>query len=150
MNFDQSDWIMAILLVVLGVSVLVAIAVIAKTFANEARERKARAARLAAEEENSAPQNPPQVPAKPKPEAKPKPKAKAKPAKEPAHKDDVHEDADLVAAAEVYLTYELKEQAISSLEKHLLTHPTDKRALYLIKKAEATAKKNDTSIVEYE
>ncbi|MCK5001741.1 MAG: hypothetical protein KAS57_01865 [Gammaproteobacteria bacterium] len=132
MNFDQSDWVVTALMAILGISVLIAIAVIAKTIANDARERKASATRLAEEEGNSAPLNPPEAPAKPKPEAK------VKPAEEPAHKDDEYEDDGLVAAAEVYLTYDLKEQAISSLEKHLLTNPTDKKALDLLKKTEAS------------
>ena len=138
MDFNQSDLGVTLLLVVLGVSVLIAIAVIAKTFANDAKEQKEKAARLAAEEKSMARES--QIPAKPQVQSKPKPapKAKAKPSTAPAHKDDVHEDDDLVAAAEVYLTYELKEQAITSLEKHLLTHPTDKRALALLKVAEAS------------
>ena len=136
MNFNQSDWIVMTLMVILGISVLIAIVVITKAFANDAKENKARAARLAAEEKNA--QQMSQAPAKPKPQAKPKIEAKVEPATK-KHKDDVSEDDDLVAAAEVYLTYELKEQAITSLEKHLLTNPTDKRALDLLKKAEASS-----------
>lgn len=132
MNFDQSNLIVTSLLVILGVSVLVTVIIIAKTFANEAREEKAKAARLAAEEQKLA--NEKKVRIQPKP--KPKPKVVPAPAKK--QKDDVSEDDDLVAAAEVYLTYELKEQAITSLERHLLTYPTDKRALALLKKAEAS------------
>lgn len=128
MNFDQSNLIVTLLLVILGVSVLVAVITIAKTFANEAREEKARAARLATEEQKLANEK--------KVRARPKPKVAPAPAKK--QKDDVSEDDDLVAAAEVYLTYELKEQAITSLEKHLLTNPTDKRALAMLKKAEAS------------
>ena len=135
MNFDQSDWIVTLLMVILGLSVLIAIIVIAKTFANDAKERKdkatrltkARTDRLSAGEKNGAAQ---------KQQAPTKPQTKA--AGESKHKDDVSEDDDLVAAAEVYLTYELKEQAITSLEKHLLTHPGDQRALDLLKKAEAS------------
>jgi heme exporter protein D len=139
MDFDQSDLVVTLLLVVLGISVLIAIAVIAKAIINDAKENKAREARLAAEEKTVTHES--QAPVKPKP--KPKAKAKAKPApaakaKAVAQKDDVNEGDDLVAAAEVYLTYELKEQAITSLEKHLMTHPTDKRALALLKKAEAS------------
>jgi len=130
MDFDQSDWVVTLLLVILGISVLIAIAVIARAFINDAKENKAREARLAAEEKVIP--HEPQAPVK----AKPKPRPQAKPA--PAHKDDVNEGDDLVAAAEVYLTYELKEQAIISLEKHLLKHPTDKKALALLKKAEAS------------
>jgi len=130
MDFDQSDWIVTLLLVILGISVLIAVIVIAKAFANNAKENKAREARLAAEEKII--HHEPQVSTPPKP----KPAPKAKPA--PAQKDDVDEGDDLVAAAEVYLTYELKEQAIISLEKHLLKHPTDKKALDLLKKAEAS------------
>lgn len=135
MNFDESNIIVLSLLAILGLSVLVAIIVIAKTFANEAKENKAKAAKLA-KEERDVPHEP-QAPVKAKPAAKPAAKPKAKPAA-PAHKDDVTEDDDLVAAAEVYLTYELKEQAITSLEKHLLKNPTDKKALALLKKAEAS------------
>ncbi|MDT8453227.1 MAG: hypothetical protein RQ936_10880 [Gammaproteobacteria bacterium] len=128
MNFDQSNLIVTSLLVILGLSVLVAVIIITKTFANEAREKKAKAARLAAEEQKLANEK--------KVRTRPKPKVVPAPAKK--QKDDVSEDDDLVAAAEVYLTYELKEQAITSLEKHLLTNPTDKRALALLKKAEAS------------
>ena len=138
MNFDQSDWIITLLMVVLGVSVLIAIAVIAKIFTNDARESKARAARLTKAraarltvEENDTAQ---------KPQAPTKPWAKA--AEESEHKDDVAEDDNLVAAAEVYLTYELAEQAITSLEKYLLKNPTDKKALDLLKKAEASSQNN--------
>ena len=139
MNFDQSDWIITLLMVVLGVSVLIAIAIIAKIFANDARESKAKAARLTkartaqltVEEKNGAAQ---------KPQAPTKPWAKA--AEGSDHKDDVAEDDNLVAAAEVYLTYELKEQAIISLEKHLFKNPTDKKALDLLKKAEASSQNN--------
>jgi heme exporter protein D len=133
MDFDQSDLVVTLLLVVLGISVLIAIAVIAKAIINDAKENKAREARLAAEEKTVTHES--QAPVKPKPKAKPAPAAKAKAV---AQKDDVNEGDDLVAAAEVYLTYELKEQAITSLEKHLMTHPTDKRALALLKKAEAS------------
>lgn len=129
MNFDQSNLIVTLLLVILGVSVLVAVTIIAKTFANEAKEEKAKAARHAAEEQKL--KNEKKVRIQPKPKAKPAPRAQKQ-------KDDVSEDDDLVAAAEVYLTYELKEQAITSLEKHLLTNPTDKRALAMLKKAEAS------------
>ena len=137
MNFDQSDWIVTLLMVVLGLSVLIAVIVIVKTVTNEAKEKKEKSARLAADrlaEEKRRPLEP-RVATQPKPEPKPK---KAKPAA-PAHKDDVSEDDDLVAAAEVYLTYELKEQAITSLEKHLLSNPGDQRALGLLKKAEASS-----------
>ncbi len=129
MNFDESNLIVTLLLAILGLSVLVAVIIIAKTFANEAREEKAKAARLAAEEKKH--ENEKKVRARPKPKSVPAPAKK--------QKDDVNEDDDLVAAAEVYLTYELKEQAITSLEKHLLTNPTDKRALALLKKAEASS-----------
>jgi hypothetical protein len=128
MDLDQSDMIVTLLLVILGISVLVAVAVIARAFINDAKENKEREARLAAEEKAISHES--QPPVQPKPKTKPKPK--------PAHKDDVNEGDDLVAAAEVYLTYELKEQAIISLEKHLLQHPTDKKALALLKKAEAS------------
>lgn len=133
MDFDQSDLVVTLLLVVLGISVLIAIAVIAKAIINDAKENKAREARLAAEEKTVTHESP--APVKPKPKAKPAPAAKAKAV---AQKDDVNDGDDLVAAAEVYLTYELKEQAITSLEKHLMTHPTDKRAIALLKKAEAS------------
>lgn len=137
MDFDQSDLVVTLLLVVLGISVLIAIAVIAKAIINDAKENKAREARLAAEEKTVTHES--QAPVKPKPKAKAKAKpAPAAKAKAVAQKDDVNEGDDLVAAAEVYLTYELKEQAITSLEKHLMTHPTDKRALALLKKAEAS------------
>lgn len=147
MEFDQSDWIVTILLVVLGLSVLIATVVIAKTFIHEAKEKKARAARLAEEEKKMASelQTPAKAPAPapaPTPTPAPAPAAKAseelKSPSTPAHKDDVNDGDDLVAAAEVYLTYELKEQAITSLEKHLLTNPTDEKALALLKKAEAS------------
>ena len=136
MDFDQSDLIVTLLLVVLAVSVLIAISVIAKTFANEAKEKKAKAARLAEEERIIARESHPLI--KPQVQAWSTPEAKAKKHATPAHKDDVNNDANLVAAAEVYLTYELKEHAIISLEKHLLKHPTDKEALALLKKAEAS------------
>lgn len=137
MNFDQSDWIVTILMVVLGISVLVAVFVIIKSFASDAKENKARATRLAEEEStNNALQEAAQTFSKPKAETKAK--KKPKPNKPTPHKDDVNEDDDLVAAAEVYLTYELVEQAITSLEKHLLQNPTDKKALALLKKAEAS------------
>lgn len=133
MNFDQSNLIVTLLLVILGISVLVAVITIAKTFANEAREEKAKAARLAAEEQKLENEKKARTqPTKPRPKAKPVPRAQKQ-------KDDVSEEDDLVAAAEVYLTYELKEQAITSLEKHLLTNPTDKRALAMLKKAEASS-----------
>lgn len=139
MEFDQSDWIVTILLVILGLSVLIATVVIAKTFIHEAKEKKARAARLAEEEKKMASEL--QTPAK-APSPAPAPAAKAseeiKSPSTPAHKDDVNDSDDLIAAAEVYLTYELKEQAITSLEKHLLTNPTDEKALALLKKAEAS------------
>ena len=140
MNFDPTDILVIVLLVVLGISVLVAIVVIAKTFANDAKEAKAKAAKLEKEEKRipHEPQIASQAPAKSKAKAKPKPKAKAKPAPAKTHKDDVSDDDDLVAAAEVYLTYELKEQAIITLSKHLLKHPNDKKALALLKKAEAS------------
>ncbi|MDH5386891.1 MAG: hypothetical protein OEY06_00415 [Gammaproteobacteria bacterium] len=139
MEFDQSDWGVTLLLVILGISVAIAAVVIAKAFANESKENKARAARLAEEDKKMAREPQAHVPAKIKPKAKPKTKTPPKPSATPApaHKDDVHEDDDLIAAAEVYLTYELVEQAITSLEKHLLTHPTDKKALAMLKKAEA-------------
>lgn len=143
MEFDQSDWIVTILLVVLGISVLIAAVVIAKTFIHDAKEKKAKATRLAEEEKKMAreSQTPAKAPAK-TPAPTPAPAAKTneelKPPSTPAHKDDVDDDDDLVAAAEVYLTYELKEQAITSLEKHLLTNPTDEKALALLKKAEAS------------
>lgn len=134
MDFDQSDLIVTLLLVVLAVSVLVAMTVIVKTFANDAKEKKEKAARLAEEERiiahESHPLSKPQVQARTTPEAK-------APAT-PAHKDDVNADDNLIAAAEVYLTYDLKEHAITSLEKHLVKHPTDKEALALLKKAEAS------------
>ena len=136
MNFDQADTGIIVLLAILGISILIAIIVIAKTISNEAKEKKEKSAQLAADrltEEKSKPHES-QVAAQPKSEPKPK---KPKPAA-PVHKDDVTEDDDLIAAAEVYLTYELKEQAITSLEKHLLTNPTDKKALALLKKAEAS------------
>ncbi len=145
MEFDQSDWIVTILLVILGLSVLIATVVIAKTFIHEAKEKKASAARLAEEEKKMASelQTPAKAPAPaPTPAPAPAPAAKAseelKSPSTPAHKDDVNDGDDLVAAAEVYLTYELKEQAITSLEKHLLTNPTDEKALALLKKAEAS------------
>ena len=135
MSFDQSDLGVTVLLVILGIIVLVTISVIIKTFANDAKEKKAKAARLAAEEQKEkAAQQRAQAPAKPA--------SKSGPSKAPAHKDDVNDDDDLVAAAEVYLTYELVEQAITSLEKHLLTHPTDKKALDLLKKAEESNQGN--------
>lgn len=136
MEFDQSDWIVTILLVILGLSVLIAAVVIARTFIHDAKEKKARATRLAEEEKRMAREL--QTPA---PAPAPAPAAKAseelKTPTTPVHKDDVNDDDDLVAAAEVYLTYELKEQAITSLERHLLTNPTDEKALALLKKAEA-------------
>ena len=132
MNFDSSDILVTSLLVILGISVLAAIVVIAKTITNDAKEARQRAAKLAREEKSI-----PYEPQKPAPASAP-PRPKAKPAATPAHKDDTDEDDSLVAAAEVYLTYELKEQAITSLEKHLLKNPTDKKALALLKKAEAS------------
>ena len=142
MNFDQSDWIVTLLMVVLGLSVLIAVIVIVKTVTNEAKEKKEKSARLAAdrlaEEKSRKTKEAPPIPTKPAKPAKPaKPKAVVK--EKPVHKDDVSEDDDLVAAAEVYLTYELKEQAITSLEKHLLSNPSDQRALDLLKKAEASS-----------
>lgn len=134
MNFDESNLIVTLLLAILGLSVLVAVVIIAKTFANEAKEKKAKAARLAAEEQKLANEKKARTQPKPIPKAKPAPAPRAQ-----KQKDDVSEDDDLVAAAEVYLTYELKEQAITSLEKHLLKNPTDKRALALLKKAEASS-----------
>ncbi|MCW8829958.1 MAG: hypothetical protein OQK32_00370 [Gammaproteobacteria bacterium] len=131
MSFDQADIGVTILLAILGLSVIVAIVIVAKTIANDAKEKKERADKLATErlsEERNVPHEP-QAPAPAKPAAKPVAKT---------HKDDVSEDDDLVAAAEVYLTYELKDQAITSLEKHLLKNPTDKKALALLKKAEAS------------
>ncbi|MCK4706096.1 MAG: hypothetical protein KAT90_11475 [Gammaproteobacteria bacterium] len=93
------------------------------------------------DEEAAAPPAAAPAPA-PAPTPAPAPAAKAseelKSPSTPAHKDDVNDGDDLVAAAEVYLTYELKEQAITSLEKHLLTNPTDEKALALLKKAEAS------------
>lgn len=130
MNFDESNLIVTLLLAILGLSILVALVIIAKTFANEAGEKKAKAARLAAEEQKLANEKK----ARTQPKAKPAPAPRAQ-----KQKDDVSEDDDLVAAAEVYLTYELKEQAITSLEKHLLKNPTDERALALLKKAEASS-----------
>jgi len=132
MNFDQADTGIIVLLSILGISILIAIIVIAKTITNEAKEKKEKSAQLAADQltEEKSRLHEPKVAAQAKPE-------KTKPAA-PVHKDDVTEDDDLVAAAEVYLTYELKEQAITSLEKHLLTNPTDKKALALLKKAEAS------------
>ncbi|MES0328525.1 MAG: hypothetical protein ABUK13_10095, partial [Gammaproteobacteria bacterium] len=73
MEFDQSDWIVTVLLAVLVISVLIATIVIAKTFANDARERKVKAARLAEEEKKRAreSQTPAKAPAKaPAPAAK--------------------------------------------------------------------------------
>lgn len=134
MNVNQSDWLVTSLLVILGISIFIAVVVIAKTIITEAKEKKAKEARLQ-QEERSIPHEP-QVQAAPKAASKAKPKAKPAPAKK--QKDDVDEDDDLVAAAEVYLTYELKEQAITTLEKHLLKNPTDEKALALLKKAEAS------------
>ncbi len=135
MNFDQADTGIIVLLAILGISILIAVIVIAKTITNEAKEKKEKSAQLAADrltEEKNRPHDPQTSTPAPAP-AKPATKPVAK-----AHKDDVSEDDDLIAAAEVYLTYELKEQAITSLEKHLLTNPTDKKALALLKKAEAS------------
>ena len=134
MNFDQSDWGVTILLVILGISILVAIIVVAKTITNEAQESKARAARLAEEEVIL---DEPQFPVKQKKKSKQKKSASSKKATDLASKESEAEN-DLVAAAEVYLTYELKDQAILSLEKHLLKNPTDKKALAMLKKAEAS------------
>lgn len=145
MEFDQSDWAVTLLLMILGISVVIAAIVITKAFANESKENKAREARLAEEDKRMErePQTHAPVKTKPKAKKKAKPKTKAAPKSSatpaPVHKDDVHEDDDLIAAAEVYLTYELVEQAITSLEKHLLTHPTDEKALALLKKAEAAS-----------
>lgn len=130
MNVNQSDWLVTSLLVILGISIFIAVVVIAKTIITEAKEKKAKEARLAQEERS--------IPHEPQVQAAPKPKPKAKPAPAKKQKDDVDEDDDLVAAAEVYLTYELKEQAITTLEKHLLKNPTDEKALALLKKAEAS------------
>ncbi|MCK4704191.1 MAG: hypothetical protein KAT90_01810, partial [Gammaproteobacteria bacterium] len=108
MEFDQSDWIVTILLVILGLSVLIATVVIAKTFIHEAKEKKASAARLAEEEKKMASelQTPAKAPAPaPTPAPAPAPAAKAseelKSPSTPAHKDDVNDGDDLVAAAEV-------------------------------------------------
>ena len=128
MDFDLSDLGVAILLVIMAISIMVAIIVVTKSFKEDAKESKARAARIAKEENIIADELG-------KPATK---KAAVKPSTLPPHKDDVHEGDDLVEAAEVYLTYELKEQAITSLEKHLLKNPTDKKALALLKRAEAS------------
>ena len=136
MDFDLSDWGVTLLLVILVLSVLIAVIVIAKTFINDAKENKAKASLLAAEEKKLARES--QASAKPQPQVNSKPQAKPATAPPVPHKDDVSDDDDLVAAAEVYLTYELKDQAITSLEKHLLTNPTDEKALALLKKAEAS------------
>lgn len=139
MNFDQSDWVVLTLLTILGLSLLVAVAVIIKTFINDAKEKKDRAIRLAKAEESIAHQQ--RVHAQPQaaPAATDKPATAPAPSPAPAHKDDVDEGDDLLAAAEVYLTYELKEQAITSLEKYLLTHPTDEKALAMLKQAEESS-----------
>ncbi len=136
MEFDQSDWGVTVLLAVLGLTVLIAIIVIAKTFATDAKESKAKKARIEAEEE-AIRQEAQAAHTKPIVQEKPKIKPKTTTAP-PVHKDDVTEDDNLIAAAEVYLTYELKDQAITALEKHLLTNPTDQEALALLKKAEAS------------
>ena len=126
MDFDQSDIGVIVLLAVMAISVIIAIFVVTKSVREDAKESKARAARIAAEESAIA-----------KELDKPVQKPAIKPSI-PPHKDDVNEDDDLVEAAEVYLTYELKEQAILSLEKHLLKNPKDKKALALLKQAEAS------------
>lgn len=137
MEFDQSDLGVTVLLAVLGISVLIAVLVIAKTFINDAKESKAKAARLAMEEEKIARES--QQPAvMPRTQVKAKPASAAPTPAAPALKEEIDEEADLFAAAEVYLTYELKEQAITSLEKHLLTNPTDQKALDLLKQIEAS------------
>ena len=142
MSFNQSDWVVLVLLAVLGLSVLIAVAVIIKTFMNDAAEKKERVIRIAKAEQSIAHQQQAhamsQVQAKPAAKAEPT-KPKPKPQSAPAHKDDVNEGDDLLAAAEVYLTYELKEQAIISLEKHLLTHPNDEKALALLIQAETSS-----------
>ncbi len=73
MNFDQADWIIAILLTILGISAIIAITVVSKTLAHDAKEKKAKAARRAADrlagEEKAIPHEP-QAPTKPK--SKPK------------------------------------------------------------------------------
>ena len=123
------------MLAVLGISVLVAIVVIAKTFVHDSKESKKKASKFAeARIEETGARNVPHKPAAPA-KTKTKPKPAATP---PVHKDDVDEGDDLVAAAEVYLTYELKEQAVTSLEKHLLMHPADKKAIAMLKKAKAS------------
>ena len=134
MNFDQPDLILIAMLAVLGISVLVAIVVIAKTFVHDSKESKEKASKFAETRiEETGARNVPHKPAAPA-----KTKTKPKPAATPVHKDDVDEGDDLVAAAEVYLTYELKEQAVTSLEKHLLMHPADKKAIAMLKKAKAS------------
>ena len=138
MEFDQSDLGVTVLLAVLGLSVLIAVLVIAKTFINDAKESKAKTARLVMEEEKLARESQqPAATSRTQVKVKAKP-ATAVPKPAPALKQETDEEADLVAAAEVYLTYELKEQAITSLEKHLLTNPTDQKALDLLKQIEAS------------
>lgn len=139
MNLEESDWIINVLLIILGVSVLIAIIVIGKTFANEAKEKKAKVARLAAEEKTIPHEPQVAAPAKPKKPAKAAKPSKPSKAAKTLAKNESKADDDLVAAAEVYLTYELKDQAILSLEKHLLKNPTDKKALDLLKKAESAS-----------
>ena len=86
MNFDQPDLILTAMLAVLGISVLITIVVIAKTFIHDAKESKNKAAKLAetriAEAGGSIPHKPP---------APAQTQAKLKPAAAPAHKDDVNE-----------------------------------------------------------